>query len=125
MADTLDLGSSSARSVGSSPTRCTLVAVLGALLALSSGAVEWRNVDAQSYLGGRKASAGYLQGKVVLVHRWGANDASSRALLPRIETIWKSFKTKSFVALGGHCKGCGSAKEAGALVKANKLTYPN
>ena len=29
--------------------------------------VEWRNIDQEHYLAGRKASEGYLQGKVVLV----------------------------------------------------------
>lgn len=86
-------------------------------------AVEWKNVDPDHYLGGRKASEGYLQGKVVLVDRWGAKCPPCRALLPRVEEIWKSFKTKPFVVLGGHCKGWGSAEEVKALIEANRLTY--
>lgn len=87
-------------------------------------AVEWKNVDAEHYLGGRKASAGYLQGKVVLVDRWGAKCPPCRALLPRVKEVWQSFKTKPLVILGGHCKGWGSAEEVKALIEGNKLTYP-
>ena len=87
-------------------------------------AVEWKNVDAEHYLGGRKASAGYLQGKVVLVDRWGAHCPPCRALLPRVEEIWQSFKTKPLVVLGGHCKGWGSADEVIELITEHKLTYP-
>ena len=87
-------------------------------------AVEWKNIDADHHLGGRKASAGYLQGKVVLVDRWGAHCPPCRALLPRVEEIWQSFKTKPLVILGGHCKGWGSAEEVKVLIDENKLTYP-
>ena len=87
-------------------------------------AAEWKNVDSEHYLGGRKASAGYLQGKVVLVDRWGAHCPPCRALLPRVEEIWRSFKTKPFVVLGGHCKGWGTADEVAELITEHKLTYP-
>ena len=87
-------------------------------------AVEWKNVDAEHYLGGRKASAGYLQGKVVLVDRWGAKCPPCRALLPRVEELWRSFKAKPFVVLGGHCEGWGDADAVKRLIKENKLTYP-
>ena len=46
------------------------------------------------------ASEGYLCGKVVLVDRWGFRCPPCRALLPRVEEIWQSFKTKPFVVLG-------------------------
>lgn len=95
--------------------------VLGA--AVAATAAEWKNIDAEHYLGGRKASAGYLQGKVVLVDRWGANCPPCRALLPRVEELWQSFKTKPFVVLGGHCKGWGDADAVRELVVANQLTY--
>ena len=87
-------------------------------------AVEWKNVDAEHYLGGRKASAGYLQGKVVLVDRWGAKCPPCRALLPRVEELWRSFKAKPFVVLGGHCEGWGDADAVKGLIRENKLTYP-
>ena len=102
----------------------TLVFAGIATAALLVQAVEWKNVDADHYLGGRKASAGYLQGKVVLVDRWGAKCPPCRALLPRVEEVWQSFKTKPLVVLGGHCKGWGSAEEVKALIEENKLSYP-
>ena len=102
----------------------TLLIGWAALVTLGAQAVEWRNVDADHYLGGRKASEGYLQGKVVLVDRWGAKCPPCRALLPRVEEIWKSFKTKPFVVLGGHCKGWGTADMVAELITENKLTYP-
>lgn len=90
----------------------------------SAGAVGWRNIDAAHHLGGRKATAGYLQGKVVLVCRWNATNATSRALLPRIEQLWASFKTKQFVVLGGPVvDGC-SAEEVRKFVAARRLTFP-
>jgi len=87
-------------------------------------AAEWKNLDAEHYLGGRKASSGYLQGKVVLVDRWGAGCPPCRALLPRVEELWRSFKAKQFVVLGGHCKGWGDAARVKKLIDDNKLTYP-
>lgn len=94
------------------------------VIASLAQAVEWKNVDSDHHLGGRKASAGYLQGKVVLVDRWGAKCPPCRALLPRVEDIWQSFKTKPFVVLGGHCKGWGTADEVAELITEHKLTYP-
>ena len=87
-------------------------------------AVEWRNVDPEHFLGGRKASSGYLQGKVVLVDRWGAKCPPCRALLPRVEELWQSFKAKPFVILGGHCEGWGNADAVKKLIRENKLSYP-
>ena len=87
-------------------------------------AVEWKNVDADHYRGGRKASSGYLQGKVVLVDRWGVGCPPCRALLPRVEALWKSFKSKPFVVLGGHCAGWGDAEGIKKLIDQNGLTYP-
>ena len=93
------------------------------VIASLAQAVEWKNVDSDHHLGGRKASAGYLQGKVVLVDRWGAHCPPCRALLSRVEDIWQSFKTKPFVVLGGHCKGWGTADEVAELIAEHKLTY--
>lgn len=88
------------------------------------GAVEWRNLDEQNHLAGRRASEGYLKGKVVLVIRWAARDQQSLAMLPQIEQIWQSFKTKPFVAIGSRCKGKGSLDEITQIAKENGLTYP-
>lgn len=101
-----------------------IVAIVLCALASGVGAVEWRNIDDEHYLGGRKASEGYLQGKVVLVDRWGLKCPPCRAMLPRIEEIWQSYKTKSFVAIGGHCKGWGDAEGIKDIIKQNSLTYP-
>lgn len=101
----------------------TFLIGLSVFVALGAQAVEWKNVDADHYLGGRKASAGYLQGKVVLVDRWGAHCPPCRALLPQLEDVWQSFKTKPFVVLGGHCRGWGTADEVAELIAEHKLTY--
>ena len=98
-------------------------AVLCALVS-TAGAVEWRNIDAGHYLGGRKASEGYLQGKVVMVCLWRADDEASRALLPRIEEIWGSFKTKPLVVLGGHLEEGGTDEQARAALSRGKVTFP-
>ena len=87
-------------------------------------AVEWKNVDAAHYLGGRKASSGYLQGKVVMVCLWRANDEPSRALLPAIEEIWGNFKTKQFVVLGGHLEGGGSDDLVRQELARCKVSFP-
>lgn len=92
--------------------RILKVRILWFWLAVSAlaapAAVEWRNLDAAHDLGGRKASAGYLQGKVVLVARWNAEDPAGRTLTERLEEIWQSFKSKHFVVLGAPT-GCGAA----------------
>ena len=107
-------------------TRQIWLAAAAALAALSVDAVAvgWRNVDEAHHLGGRKASEGYLKGKVVLVDRWGAKCPPCRAMLPQVEQIWQSFKTKPFVVLGGHCAGWGGADAVRQLVEENHLTYP-
>lgn len=101
--------------------------ILAILIVASSaayGAVEWRALEEENHLGGRKASSGYLQGKVVLVDRWGARCPPCRRKLPRMEEIWQSFKSKPFVVLGGHCKGWGTPDEVKKIIKDNNLTFP-
>ena len=94
-------------------------------LALTSfSAAEWKNLNEDHHLAGRKTSAGYLRGKVVLVDRWGVKCPPCRKLLPEVEHIWQSFKTKPFVVLGGHVAGWGDKDGVAALVKENGLTYP-
>lgn len=98
--------------------------LLTAFVAATALAVDWRNLDEEHHLGGRKTSKGYLRGKVVLVDRWGVRCPPCRRMLPRVEEIWQSFKTKPFVVLGGHCPGWGDAASVKALVKEHGLTYP-
>ena len=100
-----------------------LLAVVVAVASLAQ-AVEWRNVDAEHYLGGRKASSGYLQGKVVMVCLWRADDESSRELLPRLEEIWGNFKNKQFVALGGHLEEGGTDERAREELAKCKVSFP-
>ena len=95
-----------------------------AALAVDASAAGWRNIDDGHHLGGRRASEGYMKGKVVLVDRWGAHCPPCRKMLPQVEHIWQSFKTKSFVVLGGHCAGWGTADEVRRIIDENKLTYP-
>ena len=96
-----------------------LASVVISLLLFSVQAAEWKNVDVAHHLGGRKASVGYLQGKVVLVVQWDAKDAGSQELLQRFEELWGSFKTKELVVLGGPVGG-------GAVVKTalEKVSFP-
>lgn len=101
-----------------------LVSFLSVLVAASALAVDWRNLDEAHHLAGRKASTGYLRGKVVLVDRWGVNCPPCRRMLPRMEEIWQSFKTKPFVVLGGHCAGWGDAAGVKALAAEHGLSYP-
>ena len=102
-------------------TTVLFAAVLG-VASLDAG-VAWRNVDQDNYLAGRKASEGYLQGKVVLVDRWGLGCPPCRKLLPRVEEVWQSFRTKPFVVIGGHCKGWGDPEGIKKLVAQLGLTY--
>ena len=102
----------------------SLLLSAAAVVSLSASAVEWRNLDEAHHLGGRKASEGYLRGKVVLVDRWGAKCPPCRAALPDVEKLWQSFKMKPFVVVGGHCEGWGDAEQVKDLVKENKITYP-
>ena len=95
-----------------------------AAAALDADAVGWRNLDERNHLSGRKASDGYLKGKVVLVDRWGAKCPPCRAMLPQVEQIWQSFKTKQFVVIGGHCRGWGSPDEVKRVVEEAGVTYP-
>lgn len=103
--------------------RCFFIAAAAAVV-LDAGAVGWRNLDELHHVCGRKASEGYLKGKVVLVDRWGAQCPPCRAMLPQIEQIWQSFKTKPFVVIGGHCEGWGSADEVKRVAEGAGLTYP-
>ena len=100
-----------------------MAVVFSAGLALAAQAVGWKGLGEGSYYAGPKVTEADLAGKVVLVDCWGVGCPPCRALLPRMEEIWKSFRSKPFVLLGSHRQGRQPEKVA-ALVKANKLTYP-
>ena len=101
----------------------SVLACLVIFAAVCASAVEWRNVDAAHYLGGRKASAGYLQGKVVLVCLWQADDVQSVGeLLSSLEEVWTNFKTKPLVVLGGPLGGADEAVKR--QLDAAKISFP-
>lgn len=100
--------------------KCCIVGltVVGCCFSALAG-VEWRNLDDAHKAGGRKATTGYLQGKVVLV-------CKDSALMSRMETIWQSFKTKEFVLLGacGAADGCTFPMYRDAGLSANEPEAP-
>lgn len=73
------------------------LALLAAVIitAPSLRADTWRNLDDENHIAGRMCRAGYLTGKVILLSR-AVDDAQ------RLEEVWSSFKTKSFVLLGAY-----------------------
>ena len=99
---------------------CTVLCA-GLLFAATGG--EWRNIDESAHLGGRKASAGYLRDKVVLVCRWDAKETPAAALA-RMEEVWGGFKKKSFVLLGSPVLNGADAEAAKAAVGKAKVSFP-
>lgn len=101
------------------------LAVLGAALLCAAVCVgvEWKGLSDENWYSGRKLTPGSLRGKVVMVDEWGAMCGPCIALLPRMEEIWNSFKTKPFVLLGSH-RQRRDAEAVAELVKKNGLTYP-
>lgn len=83
----------------------------------------WRGLDEANYYSGPRITEADLKGKVVFVDLWGVNCPPCRALLPRMEQLWASYKSKPFMLLGSHRQGR-SPDRVKELVKANKLTYP-
>ena len=83
----------------------------------------WANLDEEHHYSGPALTDKSLEGKVVLVDCWGVKCPPCRALLPRMQQIWESFKAKPFVLLGSHCQGK-STDKVKELVEENKLTYP-
>ena len=102
--------------------RAALATLVAVVTACTVSAVEWRGLDEASWCSGPKLTPEKLNGKVVLVDRWGVFCPPCRASLPHIEAIWRRFRSKPFVVIGSHCQGDERAKIA-ELVAANKLTY--
>lgn len=101
-----------------------ILAGLTALAALGSMAVEWKGIDESSYIAGPHIkSQTSLAGKVVMVDEWGKNCPPCRALLPRMEQLWESFRSKPFVLIGSHRQQRDDAAIK-ALVEKNDLHYP-
>lgn len=103
--------------------KMVLAAVLAAYMLVASGAAEWKGLSKANWYSGRKLTAADLAGKVVLVDEWGVYCGPCIALLPEIEKIWRTFKSKPFIVIGSHRQGRQPDKVA-ELVKKNNLTYP-
>lgn len=94
------------------------------LLAACAQAGGWANIDADHYLGGRKASSGYLQGKVVLICLWKAGDEQAAdELLPVFEEVWTNFKTKQFAILGAPVGDGGEDEVVRRQLKKHRISY--
>ena len=94
-----------------------------ALAILSAEAVSWKGLDESKWYSGPKITESDLEGKVVMVDKWGINCPPCRALLPAMQKLWNANKSKPFVLIGAHCQGRNPEKVK-ELVDANKLTYP-
>ena len=99
--------------------------IVSVLLAMGMSVAEaaWRNLNDDAYYSGPKLRESDFAGKVVLVDCWGVNCPPCRALLPRMEELWKSFKNKPFVLVGSHRQGH-KPEQVKELVEENKLTFP-
>ena len=100
-----------------------ILVLFAAIATLGANAVSWKGLDESNWYSGPKITEADLAGKVVMVDKWGVSCPPCRALLPKMQEIWKSFKGKNFILLGSHCQGRKEA-EVQNLVKANKLTFP-
>ena len=90
------------------------------LSSVLAAGIVWGGVKPENHLGGRPASPGYLQGKVILVD---CRDYSKdRAALSQLEDFWRSYKNKPFVMLGSH-RG-GDAAAVGKNLKEAGVTFP-
>lgn len=103
--------------------RALVLAVASLACAATCLGAEWKGLSSENWYSGRKISAADLKGKVVMVDEWGVRCPPCRALLPRMEEIWKSFKSKPFVLIGSHRQGR-QPEAVEELVKKNNLTYP-
>ena len=88
-------------------------------LVLAAG-IAWSGVSPETHIGGRVASPGYLQGKVILVDCRDYSEPSDD--LARLEEFWQSYKCKQFIVLGAH-RG-GDVERAKANVAKAGVTYP-
>ena len=103
--------------------RKIIVAACAGLGALALQAGMWRGLGDGCRYSGPRVTEEDLDGKVALVYCWSAEVPASHALLPRMEEIWRAFRTKPFVLLGSHRLGRSEGKVS-ELVKADKLTFP-
>ena len=91
--------------------------------ALAARAGIWACLDDENWYSGPKLDDSQLIGKVVVVYEWSVMSEECELLLPRIEAVWQSFKSKPFMVIGSH-RG-GRAKDLIAeKVKKYHLTFP-
>lgn len=90
---------------------------------VTEAAVEWKHVGVEDQLGGRMISAGYLQGKTVLVDCRDYGNKECIEHVRALQNLWASYKTKPFVLLGSH-RGEADAKKIERIVKGLGITYP-
>lgn len=101
----------------------TMLAMLVATAAFFAEAALWKGLDEANRYSGPKLDESDLEGKVVMVDKWGVACPPCRALLPKMESYWKAFKGRGFVLIGSHCQGR-KVDEVMALVKEHALTFP-
>jgi len=99
-----------------------LLAPVLACLSFSACADAWLGLSEENHHSGPKITEADLSGKVVMGACWGANHPPSRVMLPRMEDVWLSLKSKPFVLVGSSRQGC--VDIIGRLVKQHKLTFP-
>lgn len=82
----------------------------------------WRGLEESNRISGSRLTGRSLNGKVVLVYVWSADEIESARLLHRMEQIWASFKHKPFVLLASH-RG-DDLESAKKIQKKKKLSFP-
>ena len=88
---------------------------------LAAGIV-WGGITPENHLGGRPASPGYLQGKVIMVV---CRDFSKdRAELERLESFWGSYCIKPFTLVGSHIGADDDDAAVKKNLKAAGVTFP-
>ncbi len=104
----------------------TFAAMLHAaiLFAAFPASAHWVNLDDAHRVAGRKCSADYLVGKVVMVCRWRIGEEGLDAKLARMEELWTSFKMKNFVMLGSYAGEDDSLEKAREKARALRVSFP-
>lgn len=104
--------------------RYGILAILMLLTAVGPAlGYTWKEVDQTKRLGGRKISAGYLRGRVVLVDARDYADPSQSEPLHRLQALWTAFKRKPFVLVGLYSGSADLSVVSNHLARAG-ITYP-
>ena len=101
----------------------TLLAAVVLAALCASGAAKWKNLNDKAYVCGDKLTEEDLLGKAVLVYYWDCEETKSVMLLPEIEKVWNSFKTKKFQVVGNYV-GVKNDEKVKAAVHKHKVTFP-